>query len=57
MTMSNFRGTMPALITPFDSDGMVDEAKFRIFLDWLVPQVGGLYVAGSYGSGPIMTVS
>ncbi|MCE2492339.1 MAG: dihydrodipicolinate synthase family protein [Alphaproteobacteria bacterium] len=57
MTMSNFRGTMPALITPFDSDGMVDEAKFRIFLDWLVPQVSGLYVAGSYGSGPIMTVS
>ncbi len=57
MTMSNFKGTMPALITPFDSDGMVDEAKFRTFLDWLVPQVSGLYVAGSYGSGPIMTVS
>ena len=57
MTMANFRGTMPALITPFDSEGMVDEAKFRAFLDWLVPQVSGLYVAGSYGSGPIMTVS
>ena len=57
MTMRNFKGTMPALITPFDGDGMVDEAKFRIFLDWLVPQVSGLYVAGSYGSGPIMTVS
>ena len=54
-SMSNFRGTMPALITPFDSEGMVDEAKFRAFLDWLVPQVSGLYVAGSYGSGPIMT--
>tara|TARA_A100001037_G_scaffold270940_1_gene266140 strand:+ start:409 stop:1299 length:891 start_codon:yes stop_codon:yes gene_type:complete len=56
MTMSNFRGTMPALITPFDGDGKVDETKFRTFLDWLVPQVSGLYVAGSYGSGPIMTV-
>lgn len=47
---------MPALITPFDEDGMVDEGKLRNFLDWLVPQVSGLYVGGSYGSGPIMTV-
>lgn len=47
---------MPALITPFDEDGMVDSAKMRPFLDWLTPQVSGLYVAGSYGSGPIMTV-
>lgn len=56
MSMKDFRGAMPALITPFDADGQVDEAKFRVFLDWLVPQVSGLYVAGSYGSGPIMTV-
>ncbi len=56
MSMQDFRGAMPALITPFDRDGQVDEAKFRAFLDWLVPQVSGLYVAGSYGSGPIMSV-
>lgn len=56
MSMKNFRGTIPALITPFDRDGNVDAPKFRRFLDWLVPQVSGLYVGGSYGSGPIMTV-
>ena len=56
MSMKNFKGVMPALITPFDADGEIDDAKFRAFLDWLVPQVHGLYVAGSYGSGPIMTV-
>ena len=56
MTMKNFKGAMPALITPFDGEGNVDVAKFNSFLDWLVPQVHGLYVAGSYGSGPIMTV-
>ena len=56
MSMKNFRGTIPALITPFDHDGNVDAPKFRRFLDWLVPQVNGLYVGGSYGSGPIMTV-
>ena len=56
MTMKSFKGTMPALITPFDREGNVDAPKFRRFLDWLVPQVSGLYVGGSYGSGPIMTV-
>ena len=56
MSMKNFRGTIPALITPFDRDGNVDAPKFRRFLDWLVPQVSGLYAGGSYGSGPIMTV-
>lgn len=47
---------MPALITPFDQDGQVDASKFKAFLEWLVPQVSGLYVNGSYGSGPIMPV-
>lgn len=55
MTMQ-FSGAMPALITPFDENGQVDESKLRNFVDWLVPQVSGMYVAGSYGSGPIMTV-
>jgi 4-hydroxy-tetrahydrodipicolinate synthase len=56
MGIKNFRGAMPALITPFDADGQVDVAKFKTFLEWLVPQVSGLYVNGSYGSGPIMSV-
>lgn len=56
MSMKNFKGAMPALITPFDTDGNIDVAKFNTFLDWLVPQVSGLYVVGSYGSGPIMSV-
>ena len=55
--MKDFRGAMPALITPFDEDGNVDVAKLHSFLDWLLPQVSGLYVVGSYGSGPIMSVS
>ena len=57
MNLSNFKGAMPALITPFDTDGNIDVAKFNAFLDWLVPQVSGLYVVGSYGSGPIMSVA
>ena len=57
MSLKDFKGAMPALITPFDSDGNIDVAKFNVFLDWLVPQVSGLYVVGSYGSGPIMSVA
>jgi len=56
MAMKNFRGALPALITPFDESGAVDVRKFKVFLNWLIPQVHGLYVAGSYGAGPIMTV-
>ena len=56
MSMKDFKGAMPALITPFDNDGNIDVPKFNTFLDWLVPQVNGLYVVGSYGSGPIMSV-
>lgn len=54
--MTQFSGAMPALITPFDENGQVNEAKLRSFVDWLVPQVSGVYIAGSYGSGPIMSV-
>lgn len=57
MSMKEFKGAMPALITPFDTDGNIDVPKFNTFLDWLVPQVNGLYVVGSYGSGPIMSVN
>lgn len=56
MDLKEFKGAMPALITPFDGDGNIDVPKFNTFLDWLVPQVSGLYVVGSYGSGPIMSV-
>jgi len=48
------KGVLPALITPFDEDGNFDENRMRKFLQFLVPQVHGLYPCGSYGSGPLM---
>lgn len=56
MSKITFRGVLPALITPFDEMGEVDETKLKSFVQWLIPQVDGFYVCGSYGSGPIMTV-
>lgn len=49
-----FFGAMPALITPFDTQGEVDVPKLRNFVRWLVPRVQGLFVCGSYGSQPLM---
>ena len=49
------RGVLPALITPFDERGDLDERRLRRFLKFLIPKVHGLYPCGSYGSGPLMT--
>lgn len=51
------KGVLPALITPFTNTGEVDEKRLRGFLRYLIPQVQGLFPCGSYGSGPLMTVS
>jgi 4-hydroxy-tetrahydrodipicolinate synthase len=36
MDTSIFRGTTVAMITPFDSEGRVDEATLRRFVDWQI---------------------
>jgi dihydrodipicolinate synthase/N-acetylneuraminate lyase len=51
------KGVLPALITPFTDTGEVDGEKLKAFLRFLIPQVHGLFPCGSYGSGPLMTVS
>lgn len=51
---TDFNGTLPALITPFDEKGEVDVSKLVTFVKWLLPQVHGFYVCGSYGSQPLM---
>ncbi len=55
MNVEKFSGVYPAVITPFDKEGHVDEAKLKAYIEYLVPKVDGLFVCGSYGSGPIMT--
>jgi len=57
MIDKKIKGILPALITPFTNSGEINEKKLRNFLQFLIPQVNGLYPCGSYGSGPLMTVS
>ncbi|MBS6642640.1 MAG: dihydrodipicolinate synthase family protein [Clostridiaceae bacterium] len=56
MDIKKFSGVYPAVITPFTEEGAVDVEKLTNYIKYLVDKVDGLFVGGSYGSGPIMTV-
>jgi len=52
-----FEGVITPLITPFTENGEVFEEGLRNLIDFLVKKsVKGLFVCGTYGSGPLMTV-
>lgn len=56
MDVKKFEGIYPAVITPFTPEGEVAEDKLRNYIEYLTEQVDGLFVCGSYGSGPIMRI-
>jgi dihydrodipicolinate synthase/N-acetylneuraminate lyase len=49
-------GVIPPMITPFTSSGEVDVKGLEKLLDYLASHVDGLFICGSYGSGPLMSV-
>lgn len=55
MDVKRFSGVYPAVITPFNEAGEVDTQKLTVYTEYLCGKVDGLFVGGSYGSGPIMT--
>jgi len=55
MDIQKFSGVYPAVITPFTEEGHVDVEKLTNYITYLSDKVDGLFVGGSYGSGPIMT--
>ncbi len=55
MTDPMFKGSMPALITPF-KNGSVDEAAFQGFVAWQIDQGShGLVPCGTTGESPTLT--
>ena len=54
---TEFRGIIPPVITPFDSHGKFDPKRMEDFLNFLKQKVMGMFVCGTYGSGPLMSVS
>jgi len=50
-------GIIPPLTTPFDEGGNVYEEGLRRLVDFQIEKgIHGLFICGTYGSGPIMTV-
>jgi dihydrodipicolinate synthase/N-acetylneuraminate lyase len=51
------KGIIPPLTTPFTESGDVYEEGLRRLIDFQIEKgVHGLFICGTYGSGPIMTV-
>ncbi len=48
-------GVIPPMITPFTSSGDLDIPGLKKLLDYLSNRVDGLFICGSYGSGPLMS--
>ena len=51
-----FRGIIPAVLTPFTPEGRINEEELRAHLDFLIGAgVGGLFPAGTTGEGLLMS--
>ena len=54
--LSDAKGVIPALITPFDEDEKLDESRMRNCIDFLIERgVGALYTTGSTGETFLMS--
>jgi len=54
--MFKLKGVVPPMITPFTKEGDVDIESLKRLVTFLKDRVNGLYICGSYGSGPLMSV-
>jgi dihydrodipicolinate synthase/N-acetylneuraminate lyase len=51
------KGVLVPNITIFDKNGNIDRAKTQWHMNWMLKNgVDGLFVTGSYGAGPLMSV-
>lgn len=51
-----FKGSIPALITPFTEDGAVDADRFQKFVDWQIKEGShGLVPVGTTGESPTLS--
>lgn len=57
MAEINFRGVLPATVTPFTTDGELDTAALESYTRWMesIPGVTGLVVNGHAGEGTSLT--
>ena len=52
-----FKGSLPALITPFRADGRIDETAYERFIEWQISQGShGLVPVGTTGESPTVSM-
>ncbi|HEV8281723.1 MAG TPA: dihydrodipicolinate synthase family protein, partial [Candidatus Limnocylindrales bacterium] len=57
-TRPALRGAFTALVTPFTTDGAVDEAAFRRLVQWqLLAGIDGLVPCGTTGEAPTLSAA
>ncbi len=54
--MFRLKGVIPPMITPFTEDGKLDEKNLQKLVEYLSGKVEGLFICGSYGCGPLMSL-
>lgn len=54
--MKKLKGVIPPMITPFDKYGNLDEKNLQKLVEYLSPRLDGLFICGSYGCGPLMSL-
>ena len=54
--MFKMKGVIPPMITPFKETGEMDEYNLQKLVEYLSPKVDGLFICGSYGCGPLMSL-
>ena len=52
----SMKGCIPPMITPFKADGNIDKKALRELVRFLNKKVHGIFICGSYGCGPMMSV-
>lgn len=55
--MFKLHGSVPPMITPFTQDGRLDIAGLETLVTFLADKVHGLFITGSYGAGPMMSLA
>lgn len=55
--MFKLKGVVPPMITPFKENGELDEQGLRQLVEFLNGKVDGLFICGSYGCGPLMSLA
>ena len=56
MNLSRFRGSLPALVTPFTRDGALDEKALRELVEWQISEGShGLVPVGTTGESPTLS--